>query len=82
MNIKALSVKKDTFGAGCVTSLGMLGIRDAIVPFTPFMNCPVIVAVGEIVEKPIVKNKEIVIAPMVYINFTIDHRFIDGAKGT
>ena len=56
MDIKPLAVKRDAFGGACVTSLGMLDIRgkikikfkfsDAFVPFTPFMNCPVIMAVG------------------------------------
>jgi pyruvate/2-oxoglutarate dehydrogenase complex dihydrolipoamide acyltransferase (E2) component len=58
----------------------MLGIKDAFVPFTPFMNCPVILAVGEIVRKPVVKDDQIVIAPMVNLNFTVDHRYIDGGK--
>lgn len=80
VSIKALSLKKDTFGGACVTSLGMLGIKDAFVPFTPFMNCPVILAVGEIVKKPVVKNDQIVIAPMVNLNFTVDHRYIDGGR--
>jgi hypothetical protein len=51
-----LAIKKDTFGGAVVTSLGMLGIRDATVPFTPFMNCPVICAVGEMHDRAIVKN--------------------------
>jgi len=57
----------------------MLGIRDAYVPFTPFMNCPMIVAVGEAYDRPIVKDGKIVIAPVANLNITLDHRFIDGA---
>ncbi|KRX06358.1 hypothetical protein PPERSA_04971 [Pseudocohnilembus persalinus] len=81
LNLPPFGIKKDTFGAGCVTSIGSLGLKDAIVPFTPFMNCSVIVSVGQIEEKVIVKGGEIVKAPIINLNFTIDHRFIDGAKG-
>ena len=34
LSIKALSLKKDQFGAACLTSVGMLGFVDAIAPFS------------------------------------------------
>ncbi len=37
-------------------------------------------ALGKIVEKPVVKDGKIVIAPMMNLNFTVDHRFIDGGR--
>lgn len=34
MSIKPLSIKKNQFGAACLTSVGMLGFQDAIAPFS------------------------------------------------
>ena len=34
----------------------------------------------KISEKPIVKNGEIVIAPMMYVALSYDHRIIDGRE--
>lgn len=58
----------------------MLGIKDCFVPFTPFFSNSFILAVGEVVKKPIVKDDKIIIAPVVNLNFTVDHRFIDGGS--
>lgn len=44
------------------------------------MRSAIICAVCQVVDKPIVKNGQIVIAPMINLNFTIDHRFLDGSK--
>jgi 2-oxoglutarate dehydrogenase E2 component (dihydrolipoamide succinyltransferase) len=33
-----------------------------------------------IVERPIVKNKEITIAPVMYLALSYDHRIIDGRE--
>lgn len=34
LSIPALSVKKFPFGGACITSVGMMGIRDVFAPFT------------------------------------------------
>jgi len=59
----------------------MLGIKDSFVPFPPFMNVPILVALNEVAKRPIVKNDKIEIAPVMYANVTLDHRYIDGASG-
>lgn len=46
IDITPLAVKKNTFGAATVTSIGSLGLNDAIVPFTPFMNNSIMLSVG------------------------------------
>ncbi|KAL4493538.1 hypothetical protein ABPG72_007546 [Tetrahymena utriculariae] len=80
MDAPAFGIKKDNFGGATVTSIGMLGIEDAYVPHCNFMNCPVFIALGKCVDKPVVRDGKIVIAPVMNINLTIDHRFIDGGK--
>ncbi|WP_096199184.1 dihydrolipoamide acetyltransferase family protein [Bacillus sp. FJAT-45350] len=48
--------------------------------FTPIINHPevAILGIGRIEEKPVVKNGEIVAAPMLALSISYDHRLIDG----
>jgi len=48
--------------------------------FTPVINFPevAILGTGRITEKPVVKNGEITIAPMMSLSLSFDHRIIDG----
>lgn len=49
--------------------------------FTPVINFPevAILGTGRIAEKPIVRNGEIVAAPVMALSLSFDHRLIDGA---
>lgn len=78
MEIQPVNIKKHLFGPGMVTSLGMYNVKDCFVPMAPMMNWSVILFIGKIDDKPIVRNGEIVIAPMINLNFTVDHRYVDG----
>ncbi|WP_100404628.1 dihydrolipoamide acetyltransferase family protein [Bacillus solitudinis] len=48
--------------------------------FTPIINHPevMILGIGRIEEKPVVKNGEIVAAPVLALSISYDHRLIDG----
>ncbi len=62
-----------------VSNLGMFGI----VEFTSIINQPnsAILSVGAIVEKPVVKNGEIVVGHTMKLTLACDHRTVDGATG-
>lgn len=62
-----------------ISNLGMFDIDE----FTAIINPPdaCILAVGSIVEKPVVKNGEIVIGHIMKVTLSCDHRIVDGAKG-
>ncbi|MBN1936799.1 MAG: 2-oxo acid dehydrogenase subunit E2 [Anaerolineae bacterium] len=64
-------------GTFTITNLGMYGV-DA---FTPVINLPeaAILGVGRIVEKPVVRNGQIVARPMMVLSLAFDHRLTDGA---
>ncbi|GKV67665.1 dihydrolipoyllysine-residue acetyltransferase component of pyruvate dehydrogenase complex [Sporosarcina sp. NCCP-2716] len=67
-------------GASCsITNIGSAGGQW----FTPIINHPevAILGIGRISEKPIVKNGEIIAAPMLALSLVFDHRVIDGATG-
>jgi pyruvate dehydrogenase E2 component (dihydrolipoamide acetyltransferase) len=48
--------------------------------FTPILNPPesVLLGVGRIAERAIVRNHQVVAAPTVVLNLTFDHRVADG----
>ncbi|WP_430908877.1 2-oxo acid dehydrogenase subunit E2 [Maribacter sp. 2-571] len=62
-----------------VSNLGMFGI----VEFTSIINQPnsAILSVGAIVQKPVVKNGEIVVGNTMTVSLACDHRTVDGATG-
>ncbi|GAA5418004.1 hypothetical protein Pryu01_03082 [Paraliobacillus ryukyuensis] len=49
--------------------------------FTPVINHPevAILGIGRIAEKPVVKDGEIVAAPVLTLSLSFDHRIVDGA---
>src|SRR5690625_116929 len=51
--------------------------------FTPVLNYPeaVILGIGRIAEKAIVRNGEVVVAPVLALSLSFDHRIVDGATG-
>lgn len=62
-----------------VSNLGMFGILE----FTSIINQPnsAILSVGAIVQKPVVKNGEIVVGNTMKLCLACDHRTVDGATG-
>ena len=62
-----------------ISNLGMFGIEE----FTAIINPPdaCILAVGTIVQKPVVKDGEIAVGNMMKVTLSCDHRVVDGAKG-
>jgi pyruvate dehydrogenase E2 component (dihydrolipoamide acetyltransferase) len=65
-------------GASCtITNIGSAGGQW----FTPVINHPevAILGIGRISEKPIVRDGEIVVAPVLALSLSFDHRMIDGA---
>lgn len=62
-----------------VSNLGMFGISE----FTSIINQPnsAILSVGAIIEKPVVKNGQIVVGNTMTVTLACDHRTVDGATG-
>lgn len=62
-----------------VSNLGMFGIHE----FTSIINQPnsAILSVGAIVQKPVVKNGQVVVGNTMKVTLACDHRTVDGATG-
>ena len=74
--LKANEMEGSTFS---VSNLGMFGIET----FTSIINQPnsAILSVGAIVEKPVVKDGQIVGGNTMKLSLACDHRVVDGATG-
>ncbi|HEY9047488.1 MAG TPA: 2-oxoglutarate dehydrogenase complex dihydrolipoyllysine-residue succinyltransferase [Ohtaekwangia sp.] len=73
-----LSIEEMTGGTFSITNGGVFGSMLS----TPIINPPqsAILGMHNIVERPIVKNGEIVIRPIMYVALSYDHRIIDGRE--
>lgn len=73
-----LSIEEMTGGTFSITNGGVFGSMLS----TPILNPPqsAILGMHNIVERPIVKNKEIVIRPIMYLALSYDHRIVDGRE--
>lgn len=81
LEIRALGVKPYPFGTCIVTSVGMMGLDQVFAPFTPWAHVPVLLAVGQVTDKAVVRDGQVAVRPILSLNATLDHRFLDGAQG-
>lgn len=73
-----LGSPKDAFGGLMISNIGAIGLDMAFPPIVPYSNVPMLLTIGAVKERPIVKNNKIEIAPTLQIYATFDHRVIDG----
>jgi pyruvate/2-oxoglutarate dehydrogenase complex dihydrolipoamide acyltransferase (E2) component len=83
LNIQVPFVKfpKDAFGCVMISNVGFMGVRSAFVPLVPWTRAPLMLSMGEVYERPVVKNGEITIETSMDCFWTADHRLIDGLVG-
>ena len=74
----SLTIEEMTGGTFTITNGGTFGSMMS----TPIINPPQsgILGMHNIVERPIAENGQVVIAPMMYIALSYDHRIIDGRE--
>lgn len=74
-----LSPDEMTGGTFCISNLGMYNIEE----FSAVINPPqaAILALGKIVDEPVVEQGEIKIVPRMKATLSCDHRVIDGKDG-
>lgn len=73
-----LTIEEMTGGTFTITNGGVFGSMLS----TPIINAPqsAILGMHNIVERPVVVNKEVVIRPVMYVALSYDHRVIDGKE--
>ena len=76
-NVDKLKLEEITGGTITITNAGLFGALGS----TPIINYPQVAVLGvhKIVDRPVVKNGEIVIRPVLNFGLSFDHRIVDGA---
>ncbi len=78
LDLRWMGIPKDGFGSVMITNVGSLGLDIAYVPLVPWSRVPILLAMGEVNERAIAEEGEVVVRKMMSISATFDHRFIDG----
>lgn len=75
---RGLNASEFSGGTFTVSNLGPFGIRAG----TPILNTPeaVVVFVGAVEDRPVVRDGAVVVRPMVTLSIGYDHRVADGAS--
>jgi pyruvate dehydrogenase E2 component (dihydrolipoamide acetyltransferase) len=66
-------------GTFTISNLGMFGVQQFIAVLNPPQAA--ILAVGSVEERPVARDGEVVVRPMMTVTLTCDHRTVDGADG-
>jgi pyruvate/2-oxoglutarate dehydrogenase complex dihydrolipoamide acyltransferase (E2) component len=77
-DLRWAGIPSDPFGSLMITNVGSLGLDVAYVPLVPFSRVPILLAVGAVKSKAIVEGDAVVVAKMMTMSATFDHRIIDG----
>ena len=77
---KKLTLQEMEGSTFTISNLGMFGIES----FTSIINQPnsAILSVGAIVQKPVVKNGQVVVGNTMKLTLACDHRTVDGLTGS
>lgn len=78
LDLKRVGLPRQAFGSTIVSSVGMFGVQRAYAPLAGYYRVPFLVLVGEVTDKPVAIDGEVVIRPMLTLTSTMDHRYIDG----
>lgn len=78
LDLRFLGMPRDPFGSVMITNIGSLGIDFAFAPLVNYSRVPLLLAIGEVQDRPAVRNGKLEIVPQYNICVTFDHRFIDG----
>lgn len=78
LDLPALGVRRHAFGSAMVSSVGMFGIHRAYAPLAAYYRVPFLVLVGEVQQRPAVREGEVLARPVLELNATLDHRYLDG----
>jgi pyruvate dehydrogenase E2 component (dihydrolipoamide acetyltransferase) len=79
LDLRWMGVPKDPFGSIMITNIGSLGLEQAYVPLVPYSRVPLLVAMGSVIEAPVVEDGKLVVGKIMRVCATFDHRVLDGS---
>lgn len=74
LNLSPLGLAEDPFGSVMVTDLSPYGLGVGYPALLPLSSASCIIAIGEITERPVVRDGKVVIRPILPLSATFDHR--------
>ena len=69
--VPALGLKPDGFGGAMVSNVSAFGVEQGF---------GALVLVGAVTDRPVARDGQVVVRPMVDLGITLDHRLVDGAQ--
>lgn len=79
LDLPSMALRRSPFGSAMITSVGMFGLPHGFAPLSWMYDVPLLLLVGEIAERPVVVDHQVVARPTIPLSATIDHRYVDGA---
>jgi pyruvate dehydrogenase E2 component (dihydrolipoamide acetyltransferase) len=76
--LRMLGVEASPFGSAMVSSVGMFGLPNGFSPLAWLYQVPILVLVGERVDKPWAVKGQVEVRPVMPISVSLDHRYMDG----
>jgi 2-oxoacid dehydrogenases acyltransferase (catalytic domain) len=77
-NISIFEMPQNAFGSVMLTSVGSLGITQALCPIAPYTCVPMVISVGKVRDIVVAEAQEMTIKTIISFGFTFDHRIMDG----
>ncbi|HJT38303.1 MAG TPA: 2-oxo acid dehydrogenase subunit E2 [Actinomycetota bacterium] len=78
IDLARYGLPRDAFGGAMVSSVGMFGITEGWAPLSPIYRVPLLILIGQIESKAVVRDGVVVAGRVLPITATIDHRWVDG----
>src|SRR5204863_405172 len=78
LDLRWAGIPSDPFGSVMITNVGSLGLDTAYVPLVPYSKVPLLLALGNVRDAPVVRDGKLGVGKIMKVNATFDHRFIDG----
>jgi pyruvate dehydrogenase E2 component (dihydrolipoamide acetyltransferase) len=78
LDLEKLGVPNDAFGSIMITNIGSLGLEEAYPPLVPYSRVPIVMAMGAVLDAPVVEEGKVIPGRVMKVCATFDHRVLDG----
>ncbi len=78
INLGFMGYTDSAFGSIMLSNIGTIGLTNGWPALMPAAKIPAVINMGKCEQKPVVRNKEVVIRTMLPLDATFDHRVVDG----
>ena len=78
LSVKPLGLSPRPFGSAMITNIGSFGLPLGFAPLAWLYRTPLLLLVGEVVDRPMAVEGTVQVRPVLPITATIDHRYADG----